>query len=177
MTGSPLDLQAAYTILYNAHERRVSNTKECLCMPEGQKLEAWFRTVLADTLFRMNKLLDEDLVLGAVYAAELLASRRGTEYRAHVYDEASLAVTLAKLVEHNASPVRMLMLGERAFVMYCFLPETRPHRQLRYREYARNFGVRAYGTFGALTDNELGKRMERVFVPLGDIVREQLTPP
>ena len=171
-----IDVQSAYTLVCEAHRQVQSDTPiEMLPALTGNAMEIWFRRVLADTLYERNLLADEDLVLAAVYVAELLASRRGAEYRSTLRRSRALAQRLADIVENNLGAFHFLMLGERAFMMYCFFPEQVPLRTVHYTNYSREMGIRAYSTFGDIRDNEFGQRMARAFAPIGNIVREKFT--
>lgn len=180
MTGPKIDLQTAYTTVHVLHERPhgTDDGTELLVTAENA-LQTWFQSTIADALYERGLLMEESVVLASVYVAELLASRRGKRYRAIAHTDPALALRLQNIigdVTKDEVPIRMLLLAEQAFFMFCFLPETRPFRPLEYRKYALRFGRAAYGTHAALTDKPLGKHMESAFEPLGEIVRQKFTP-
>lgn len=177
MSGPKVDLQTAYTVVHTLHERAHGTGEKGFLVTSENAVQTWFQSTIADCLYERGLLMEESVVLASIYVAELLASPRGKRYRAIAHSDPALATRLKTLVDESHMPVRMLLLAEQAFFMFCFLPEIRFHRPIKYRSYALEFGRAAYGTHASMTDTQLGRHMERAFEPLGDIVRAKFMAP
>ena len=76
----------------------------------------------------------------------------------------------------SESTFELLQVAETSFMAFCFYPEERERRQLRYREYAHSIGTQAYVMYGVARKNPLGSCMETAFAPLGSLVRDLFLP-
>lgn len=130
-------------------------------------LETWFQRRLASEVLEKRH-FDRSVLMSLAYVAGLL-TRHG---RGAVWDNQ----TLVSFTDEER-PERVLCGGEQAFIIFCFHPDERACRPLRYRQYALAVGRSFYSRYSLMTDRSLGYNMAEAFEPLGEIVREQFAVP
>lgn len=130
-------------------------------------LETWFQRRLASEVFEKRH-FDRSVLMSLAYVAGLLTRHS----RGAVWDNQTL-VSFAD----EERPERVLCGGEQAFIIFCFHPDERVGRPIRYRQYALAVGQSFYSRYSSMTDRSLGYNMAEAFGPIGEIVREQFAVP
>jgi hypothetical protein len=163
--GTDYELVLAFYLAKKLHTENLGEHEGELFQVNEDMLQTWIQKRLADEV-ESRKLQNASVYKMVPYVAKLVVTYRGL-----AWDEWSPAKGLERHLDTD-NTYELLRIAEDSFLVFCFYPEERERRLLRYRQYAFEIGTQAYRTFGHARKNPLGSNMETAFVPLGSLVRD-----
>lgn len=162
------ELVAAFYLAKKLHAENLGEKDGELFYADVDTMQRWVQKRLADEVEHRG-VRSKSMYKMVPYVAKLLVTYRGISWEEW---------TPTKRFEHHLDTdnvYELLRIAEDSFFVFCFYPEDRTRRQLRYRRYAFEVGTQAYRAYGHAKKNPLGSNMETAFVPLGSLVREMFT--